>query len=188
MNYLGNLYNQNRFLYNSGGTIPTDGGAEEVSNAREVVYSDSEPVDPKLARINKIVEEFPKGEMPMEMALYMLREVGIGVYPSVVSNKYCLWFRYQNKTYELACNKLAAQSSRINVQTYDLEELKNKYKFTNDIIYQNFIATSCVNNKALKYIFQPNSKYATIEHLKWEVADKYRNDMILDHFMLNKKI
>ena len=141
--------------------------------------------------VSIIVDMYIKGNMTINEVLKGLtaHNIKYGVSGGTIS------FSYNGKDYNIYCNSEASKSQidNITVGVYTEYDLKNKYKFNDKVIEQNFqivekIWNEKTNSYEIKYaILDEYTEFLgvkTAEDLK-KAYDKYAQDLIRDNFLAN---
>lgn len=131
--------------------------------------------DEKLAKIEELAQKFQNGEITTIEFGNMMRQ--LGAVSKECSNN-TVQYLYNGKTYTV----VQVKSSATEVPTYTLSQLKDSYKFTDDIIEKYF--KKDVNSE--NYTLNAETDCKTLAEVQQLVVENYQKDMVLLNFMNDK--
>ena len=131
--------------------------------------------DEKLAKIEELAQKFQNGEITTIEFGNMMRQ--LGAVSKECSNN-TVQYLYNGKTYTV----VQVKSSATEVPTYTLSQLKDSYKFTEDIIDKYF--KKDVNSE--NYTLNAETDCKTLAEVQQLVVENYQKDMVLLNFMNDK--
>ena len=131
--------------------------------------------DEKLAKIEELAQKFQNGEITTIEFGNMMRQ--LGAVSKECSNN-TVQYLYNGKTYTV----VQVKSSATEVPTYTLSQLKDSYKFTEDIIDKYF--KKDVNSE--NYTLNAETGCKTLAEVQQLVVENYQKDMVLLNFMNDK--
>ena len=136
--------------------------------------------------INTIVSRFLTGNMVQDEVVAGLKANGAEVL--TVENKngrITIRYVYQDKVNTISCDADAA-ASQVDTKTatiYSANQLKNTYKFSDDIINKYFDEAKKVTGEVIMYSLKDDCGYKNVTELQNAIFTQYKNDLILDNFM-----
>lgn len=131
--------------------------------------------DEKLAKIEELAQKFQNGEITTIEFGNMMRQ--LGAVSKECSNN-TVQYLYKGKTYTV----VQVKSSATEVSTYTLSQLKDSYKFTDDIIDKYF--KKDVNSE--NYTLNTETGCKTLAEVQQLVVENCQKDMVLLNFMNDK--
>jgi len=180
-NYMYNLNNGETFSYLKNGKKVQVGDTSETRGAGVGTVQ-------KLS-IEQITEQFMSGNMILMEAVNGLKANGARI---VVSSKVAnngknhqITFQYQGKTYIITCNKEAA-ISQIDEKAVTVYAKTEVEKLPKEIINKYFDIALKQNGQAMQYSLKPNCGYTSLNQLKNDLYQQYKNDLILDNFLTGR--
>lgn len=131
--------------------------------------------DEKLAKIEELAQKFQNGEITTIEFGNMMRQ--LGAVSKECSNN-TVQYLYNGKTYTV----VQVKSSATEVPTYTLSQLKDSYKFTDDIIDKYF--KKDINSE--NYTLNTETGCKTLAEVQQLVVENCQKDMVLLNFMNDK--
>ena len=147
--------------------------------------------DTKKTQIDNITNKFANGEIDYNNCISQLAALGV---TATALSESSIRFSYKNKTYTIT-----QKNATTSTPTYTLSQLKNSYKFSDEIINKYFKKQNVSTSRAAgakqnsgnidKYVVDTSSGCKTISDVEEIAAKQYQKDMVLTNFLndMNKQ-
>ena len=147
--------------------------------------------DTKKTQIDNITNKFANGEIDYNNCISQLAALGV---TATALSESSIRFSYKNKTYTIT-----QKNATTSTPTYTLSQLKNSYKFSDEIINKYFKKQNVSTSGAAgakqnsgnidKYVVDTSSGCKTISDVEEIAAKQYQKDMVLTNFLndMNKQ-